>query len=91
MQAIYTPPLFVLMWVAGLFMVAFPATMKADAGISMRSLLILLPLGIFAWEARDLAAYLPVLARWMAWTACAIMVAYGAFDGLAHQKREGEG
>jgi hypothetical protein len=59
----YTPPLFMLLWVAGLFMVGYPATMVPSAGISIRTALLAIVFGVIAWELRDFEVSLPVPAR----------------------------
>lgn len=91
MSVAYTPPLFMLLWVAGLFMVGYPATMVPSAGVSIRTLLLAVVLGVIAWELRDLEVLLPVLARWAVWAAIIVMLGAGVLDASRAERKEREG
>ncbi|MBB5545305.1 hypothetical protein [Paraburkholderia fungorum] len=90
MSAVYTPPLFALLWAAGVFMVGFPATMIANAGISIRTFLLIAVFGVIAWELRGLEALLPVLVRWAVWLGIIVMMCAGVLDGMRGAREEEE-
>ena len=91
MSVAYTPPLFMLLWVAGLFMVGYPATMVPSAGISIRTALLAIVFGVIAWELRGFEALLPVPARWAVWFAIIVMLCAGLLDAARAERKEKEG
>ncbi|QIN67834.1 hypothetical protein SBC1_78810 (plasmid) [Caballeronia sp. SBC1] len=91
MSVAYTPPLFMLLWVAGLFMVGYPATMIASAGVSIRTVLLAIVFGVIAWELRGLEAALPVPVRWAGWFAIIVMLCAGVLDATRAERKEKEG